>query len=546
MAKQQFFLSTSTASACPHAPIVATIYRSHLLLRSSHDGTVLHSAQLDTHFVAGCTRLRWFHTKLRAPSVRLAPLRILLADDDTIHVYDVDDTQWHVVIKGASSSTGRVANVEFGHTQDEVIVFSDFGLKATVWSLLTSRGVEVRDPKLPSGGHCFRPNTGHLAILTRETAKDVVLMLKPGTRELEKSFTLGTVDAQGLEWSPDGRWLVTWEAASAGTAVFIYTADGHLYKTYHGGQDVDTPGLGVRTLEWDCHGRYLAVGDHNDRVTLLSATDFQSRAILHHNTTITSPHATIWQEQISTTSHERSYAATLQPACPPHSQSTTNTTSKNSLTHFPTTGISHLTFNRLGTLLASRSLSTPTTVWIWSLSADAVAPCATLIHHCPVRSLQWNAQDPESLLIHTASDDQAIHIWNPNWDMPRIVYVPLPKPAGRTEASWIYGSASPFDGEVLTIMLSNAQSYALRRVLVDGDDENGRDDERDTGREGEIGRMLGETEPTLLGPEDMFDEGNSMDLSPIKLSREGFGMGMRSEEEVDDTFDYRRHLIGAF
>ena len=95
-------------------------------------------------------------------------------------------------------------------------------------------------------------------------------------------------------------------------------------------------------------------------------------------------------------------------------------------------------------------------------------------------------------------------------------------------------------------MLSNAQSYALRRVLVDGDDENGRDDERDTGREGEIGRMLGETEPTLLGPEDMFDEGNSMDLSPIKLSREGFGMGMRSEEEVDDTFDYRRHLIGAF
>ena len=43
-----------------------------------------------------------------------------------------------------------------------------------------------------------------------------------------------------------------------------------------------------------------------------------------------------------------------------------------------------------------------------------------------------------------------------------------------------------------------------------------------------------------LGPDDMFDEGNSMDLSPIKISDLNFtveGTG----GEVEDTFYYRRH-----
>ena len=57
------------------------------------------------------------------------------------------------------------------------------------------------------------------------------------------------------------------------------------------------------------------------------------------------------------------------------------------------------------------------------------------------------------------------------------------------------------------------------------------------------------------GAEDMFDEGNSLDLSPIKISHstvevsgyededgkfgEGFGF---TEEMLDDTFHYRRNV----
>ena len=60
------------------------------------------------------------------------------------------------------------------------------------------------------------------------------------------------------------------------------------------------------------------------------------------------------------------------------------------------------------------------------------------------------------------------------------------------------------------------------------------------------------------GPEDMFDEGNSLDLSPIKISHstvevsafgdgdEGSGSGFGfTEEMLDDTFHYRRQLKAA-
>ena len=161
--------------------------------------------------------------------------------------------------------------MEFGFTKDEVIVFSDFGLKVTIWSLLTNRGVEVRDPKNSSCGHSFRPSSGHLAILVRETMRDVVMVLSPVTRRVENTFSLTTVDAQGLEWSPDGNWLVAWEAASAGCHVLVYTADGYLFKNYFAGQSPDTPGLGVRTVEWSFSGKFLAVTNCDNQVHLLAA-----------------------------------------------------------------------------------------------------------------------------------------------------------------------------------------------------------------------------------------------------------------------------------
>ena len=173
------------------------------------------------------------------------------------------------MVSGASSNIGSISNVEFGSTKDEVLVFSDFGVKLTLWSLITSRGVEIRDPKFPSGGHSLRPKSGHLVVLTRVGTRDAVLLLSADSRELLSSWELPIVDAQGIKWSPDGRWIIAWDAASYGSALYVYTTHGHLFRTYYGRQDSEALDLGIKCVEWDPQARWLAIGSCDGIVTIL-------------------------------------------------------------------------------------------------------------------------------------------------------------------------------------------------------------------------------------------------------------------------------------
>ena len=202
--------------------------------------------------------------------------RILLADDDTVRIFNIDDPTWHAVIEKAAGNLGRIAEVAFGHTADEIIVLSDFGVKLTIWSLLTSRGVEIRDPKYLAKCYHHRPRTGHMAILTRPAAQDVLMLLQPGSHELIKSVELPTVDAQDVTWSPDGNWLAVRDTASSGYKVLIYTADGHLYKAISNSLDNVDISLGVKCMQWSSATGTLAIGDNNDCVTIFSKNNASS------------------------------------------------------------------------------------------------------------------------------------------------------------------------------------------------------------------------------------------------------------------------------
>ena len=195
--------------------------------------------------------------------------RLLLANGDTVMVWDIGDSQWSAVINGATSNLGELSRVCFGFTHHEIMIFSSFGIKVTIWSLTTSRGFEIKDPKPLLTCYDYRPRTGHLAILTRDGTHENLMLLAPVTYELIRSVDLTTVAAQGVRWSPDGHWLVVWDAASMGFKVLIYTADGHLFKTFSGLQDANNIGTGVKTLKWSPFNNTLNIGGFDQRVVLL-------------------------------------------------------------------------------------------------------------------------------------------------------------------------------------------------------------------------------------------------------------------------------------
>ena len=561
------------------------------------DDGIVHTAQLSSRIITRYRCLRWFPSHQAYHAINGAEAqngasisqRLFVASDDDVDVYDMQDLQWHAEISGTSSNIGKIADVSFGWTSDEIVVVSDFGLKATLWSLRTGRGVEIKDPKSSIACYDLRPQTGHLAILTRSTTRDVVMVLTPFTHELEQSFTLATVDAQGLEWSPDGKWLATWDTSSAGFALYIYTPDGHLFKTYFGDQNLENPGLGICNIEWEPSGRYLAVGAHENRITLLYSNtvgtpsflmcrliveQFTLAATLYHTPTINISSVPIWQEQIDS-SRERSYTLASQFAYPPTSSDETGKLA----------GISHLAFNLDGTSLASRSDSNPSTVWIWNLRSLTLM--TVLIHHHPVKSLQWHPTQPDLLLIHCSTDDPVIHLIGSDWPAPHILKIPLDKPGGKTEATWLlpplqlsptnqFSSSStstvihnPNNNDItehhdphetyntvtetndtsppppLKLLFGNARNYIICRILRTGESPSDL-----TPRPQRPADPNFDFNFSTAGSENMSHEGNSMDLSPVKLSTDHFtrvvgGQGIISAEatwngEMDDTFDFKR------
>lgn len=176
-------------------------------------------------------------------------------------------------------------------------MFSDFGLKLSIFNLVTQRSVDINSPKfynagVAAKGFSYRPVTSNLALLTRSDGKDVISIHAKDTLDVTRSWWPDTIDAQGICWSADGRWLVVWESASQGHKILVYTADGHLFKTWNGPvpiseEDSDiTLGAGIRLFDGSRNGAVVAVGDYSRRVTILSAPSFTETTSLFHTTTV--------------------------------------------------------------------------------------------------------------------------------------------------------------------------------------------------------------------------------------------------------------------
>lgn len=134
-----------------------------------------------------------------------------MSDEDSIRVWDLLDKRWTATISNGSGGMGKIVNTDFGRTKEEVLVFSDFGSKVTIWSLKTARMVEIRDPKLGKSGFGYRSKGGVFALLSRPGAQDTLTLHAPTSYQVLKTTTLQSVDAQGLKWSPDGRWIAVWD-----------------------------------------------------------------------------------------------------------------------------------------------------------------------------------------------------------------------------------------------------------------------------------------------------------------------------------------------
>ncbi|KAJ5241524.1 uncharacterized protein N7469_003115 [Penicillium citrinum] len=359
--------------------------------------------------------------------------RLLSSNNSRISVWQLD--QLHLFAEIENLEPGTV-NIEFGADETEILVFHAWNTKMIIHSLETGRSSMIKSPKSAHHlGFGYRPQTNHFAILLKPETSDLLTIHEPHSYETIKKVTLSTNDAQGLKWSPDGRWIAVWDAASSGTKVLIFTADGQLFRTYDCPSEVDDSfDLGVKYIEWspvrkDGISHTLAIGKVNGNIDLLRTRTFTCSTTLSHVFPHDQASPKIWRERSTSALGDAEYAETT-------SSSAFNMSPESS---GPPRGVQIMAFSPDGAMLATVDTMRPNVVWVWSQD-DTPRLVSALVHEQPVRQVAWNPSTPQMLINTITNNLPTIRWWSPH-DQPVITRVPTQKSeSGKYEVKWLAGA----------------------------------------------------------------------------------------------------------
>ncbi|KAJ5551966.1 hypothetical protein N7461_006664 [Penicillium sp. DV-2018c] len=359
--------------------------------------------------------------------------RILSANDTRISVWRLTPLELYAEIEGIEP--GALAT-DFGADENEVLVFHAWHTKLSIHSLGTGRSSVIKSPKFAHHlGLGYRPNTRELAILLKPETSDLLTVHEPRSYDLINRTVLPTIDAQGLKWSPDGKWIVIWDIASAGTKVLIFTADGQLFRTYSGPSSVDdTFDLGVKQVEWSPvsnqrTSEILAVGKVNGNIDLLRTHTFSSATTLSHVFQTYQQGPSIWRERYTSAAGDADYT---EASC-------SSALSMSPESSGSPRGVLTMSFSSDGCFLASVDTARQNVVWIWSLEGTP-SLASVLVHEQPVRQIAWNPSTPQLLINAVTNALPAIRWWSPQHH-PLIARVPVQRSEnGKYDVKWATGS----------------------------------------------------------------------------------------------------------
>ncbi|RDL39390.1 WD40-containing protein [Venustampulla echinocandica] len=520
----------------PDGAYIATILPSKLSIRKTATLEIIRAISLPPELSAS---ISWF---LWSPS----SARLLVASTDNIRVYSPSNSQFSANIKNPTSDTTKITFVAFGATDDEICVFSEFGIQLSVINLNTSKSVDILAPKLyhpavAGKGFAYRPKTQNLALLTRSGGKDIISIHARDVSGVMRSWHPETVDAQGIAWSPDGKWLVVWESAAQGHRLFVYTADGHLFKVWNGpipvlDEDGDIElGAGIKLFDWNRTGTHMAVGDYSRRVTILSVPSFvESMKILHPTAITPTETLQVWQEQVLLSQHGgfgRKFVRATQVLYPPTSSTPPNSNVDEKA------GTNIMSFDNSGTLLATRTENMPTTIWIWDIGTKILR--AVMIMHAPIARVTWHPSIGGVLMIRCENEDSRglVHLWDPSWENPEIIDFAAQmggnKVLGKTIARWLNTqSASP------AMLFSDLHDYLLASISGSDDDDLPWQD--GPTREFDI---YGQRQESPLNLVPVNEKRGSHKISVDALMEDdGFTKMSSGSDEVEDTFQFRKFV----
>ncbi len=461
--------------------------------------------------------------------------RIVVVSARLIEIVDLEDADHRIRLDNGSGGFGKFANAEFVGRELLLVVW-EFG-KVKLWNLESGKGADLCDVKGSCDGARWqlRPGrqaqTGTLAMLSKVNAEDVLNLYLPAAQKLVGAVRLPTLDAQSIQWSPDGRWISVLDVGTAVQGVHFLTPDGNLYRSYPAAKESEALGLGIKSIVWAQNSQALALTRYDGTIVLLNTRTFAPKAVIEHTTTIdqratTSPEeqAPIWEEIVSV-SGGNSHASVAQPFSPPLSRT-------KPATEPAELGVAEAQFSCDGSWLATRDERMLNTVWIWNMAT--LNAHSVLVQHNNARKLHWHPTRPDELMLDCG--DGTAYFFSTTSANP-------PMPIGISTNTTL--SYLPTPATSKTVILATAKS-TFRMLYPDGQPE-----EPDFPAQSGATREAASVDESF---EDGASEDSLLDLLsgrkplPVKTEQsytERVDLEVETEEEdttarMDDTFREKR------
>ncbi|KAF5355775.1 hypothetical protein D9756_004069 [Leucocoprinus leucothites] len=308
----------------------------------------------------------------------------------TVHILKLRDEDW----------TGRIeAGTE------------EWGLRVTLWSLVTATASYIQFPIHPDRGYAFRADGRYFILGERHKSKDTLGIYDASESfKLMRHFPLPTSSLSSFSVSPAGNHIAVWEGPLE-FKLHVLTMAGNLLATFTPEPD---PILGVRNVAWHPNGMFLAAAGWDDRIYILDSLSWSAVATLELSSRVPTTVKT-WREPskwMETTegrgflSYERLQGTQVL------SLIRADQTKSN-----PKSGPVQLEWNNTGDLLLARFDNIPTAVHIFDFPSpqQEFVPRlrSVLIHSNPVLNARWNPVRKGSLVLCCGM--QSVYVWSDEW-----------------------------------------------------------------------------------------------------------------------------------
>jgi len=266
-----------------------------------------------------------------------------------------------------------------------IITFSDFQLKASIYSLVDKNIYYIKNPKFPDKGLTFSNDGKFMALAERREAKDYVGIYFCGNWKLLNHFQTDTYDLNDIMWSPDNNVLIVWETVLEYKMLIYCPATGILAK-YQPYQSA----LGIKTVNFNKTAEFLSIGSYDEKVRILNCLTWKLIVELEHQQTI------FEGSNVNVFKEEEYVEATFK-----NPKKSSQYMMKDLAGNFkipsmkvandkanPPLGVGLMEWSYDGQFIATRNDNMPNTVWIWEIQSLALK--VVLIHLQPVKNFSWS------------------------------------------------------------------------------------------------------------------------------------------------------------